>query len=124
MEVKLCKKCGVVKDRQHYTQKLHKNGRHYSTTYCKPCTAKLHSGRNRINRLKAKQEWIEKFGGKCLDCSNKFPICVYEFHHLNPKDKDISPGQLFVMKKSKQESELAKCVMLCANCHRIRHYGN
>lgn len=44
----------------------------------------------------------------------------YDFHHLDPNQKDFSIG-----KQSKSfaviRSELDKCVLLCSNCHRKRH---
>ena len=61
------------------------------------------------------------FGGKCQDCSGVFPQYVYDFHHVN-NDKDFSPSYALTMKWDKAEQELKKCVLLCANCHRIRHF--
>lgn len=61
-------------------------------------------------------------GEKCGDCKNSFPAPVYEFHHLNPKEKERNPSYLFRKGWKATEEELLKCVMLCANCHRIRHW--
>lgn len=69
---------------------------------------------------KRKLAAIERFGGKCKDCDNSFPPCVFEFHHLDPSKKDVNPSA--AMFAPKWERELDKCVMLCANCHRIRHH--
>lgn len=72
-------------------------------------------------RRKSKSFWVQKFGGSCLHCKGIFPDAVYEFHHTDPSSKDKTPAQLFVHKYSIIEKELAKCIMLCANCHRIEH---
>ena len=72
--------------------------------------------------LRAKKlEAIEYLGGKCKDCGGKFHHSVYDFHHLDPNEKDINPSAAFSRKNWK--SEIDKCVLLCANCHRLRHWG-
>lgn len=73
-------------------------------------------------RLKNKQKAIELFGSKCLDCDKSFPSSVYDFHHLDPLQKEYAVASLFNLSWSKIEKELEKCILLCANCHRIRHH--
>lgn len=60
-------------------------------------------------------------GGKCFDCGLVSAPCVYDFHHENGSDKDASVSRLQTWEKI--EKELQKCVMLCANCHRLRHHA-
>lgn len=63
---------------------------------------------------------------KKLGCSicgyNKLPE-ILEFHHTNPKEKDL--GISVMINKScaleKIKKEIAKCVILCPNCHREIH---
>lgn len=65
---------------------------------------------------------VEYLGGACQHCGGKFPSCVYDFHHLDGADKFGDPssltsnGSLAVIAR-----EVAKCALLCANCHRIVH---
>lgn len=66
-----------------------------------------------------KKDAIEKMGGKCLDCNGVFHYAVYDFHHL--KDKDLDWGKLRLRSQETIDKELKKCVLLCANCHRVRH---
>lgn len=63
-------------------------------------------------------------GNKCFDCSASFKeITVYDFHHLDPKTKKFGICQGTRTRTWDEiKIELDKCVMLCANCHRIRHY--
>lgn len=77
---------------------------------------------DRVNKAKQalKIKAVEFMGGKCTHCGGVFPPCVYDFHHVNPSEKDISPATAFSWKKL--EPELKKCIMLCANCHRIEHH--
>ena len=57
-------------------------------------------------------------------------VCGYsdyralDFHHVEPADKIDTIAQLANRSVSwhRIETELAKCVPICANCHRIEHY--
>lgn len=65
---------------------------------------------------------VKMFGDKCHDCGNTYPQCVYQFHHLDPSKKDVNPSKSLTRGPTRMFDELKKCVMLCANCHMIRHY--
>lgn len=75
---------------------------------------------NTRNRSK-KQQAVDHFGNKCLDCGQSYPNCVYQFHHLDPAQKDVNPSYAMAGSLDSMWEELEKCVMLCANCHIIRH---
>lgn len=47
--------------------------------------------------------------------------CVFEFHHIDDSKKEYTPAKIFMLSRAKIDKELAKCIMLCANCHRIHH---
>tara|TARA_Y100000593_G_C4313322_1_gene339495 strand:- start:2062 stop:2532 length:471 start_codon:yes stop_codon:yes gene_type:complete len=65
---------------------------------------------------------MEKCGGKCQICKERFPIEVFDFHHIDPSQKkfNVSNGRLYGMTKLTLE-ELEKCAILCCNCHRLEH---
>jgi formate-dependent nitrite reductase cytochrome c552 subunit len=44
-----------------------------------------------------------------------------EFHHRDPTQKDFSLGHAKMTNFEKVKSELDKCDLLCANCHREEH---
>ena len=67
-----------------------------------------------------KKEMITLLGGKCLDCGGTFPNSVYDFHHINPKEKGFSLSKRASLTQKVRE-ELKKCILLCSNCHKIRH---
>lgn len=77
---------------------------------------------NQKNRSR-KKEVVDYFGDKCHDCEQTYPQYVYQFHHLDPTQKDVNPSKALTMLPEKMWAELNKCVMLCANCHMIRHHG-
>lgn len=73
-------------------------------------------------RIESKRRAVEYLGGACADCGLVSEHqCVYDFHHLDPSQKDFSLGANYRSFES-AKSELDKCVLLCSNCHRIRHY--
>jgi len=76
----------------------------------------------RRRRDARKKQLIEAFGNKCDDCGGSFPDCCYDFHHRDPSTKgfEIAPG--LDRNWDVIQEEVSKCVMLCSNCHRIRHY--
>jgi 5-methylcytosine-specific restriction endonuclease McrA len=55
----------------------------------------------------------------CTDCHKKYPYYVMQFDHLN--DKEYNIGTLVNLNnRGKLEAELAKCEVVCANCHAER----
>ena len=71
--------------------------------------------------IQRKQDAIKKLGGECTDCKQSFPYQVYDFHHLDPSKKDFSWNKMRLQTQTTLDAELAKCILLCANCHRLRH---
>ena len=77
---------------------------------------------DRASKAAKKLQLVTYMGGKCTDCAGIFPPRVYDFHHLDPSIKDPKATTLFRKGLTAEViEELKKCVMLCANCHRIRH---
>lgn len=57
----------------------------------------------------------------CADCGNSFPTCCMDFDHVGA-DKYEEVGTL-VSRSAAWDiiaAEIAKCEIVCANCHRIR----
>lgn len=58
----------------------------------------------------------------CMDCGQRFHPTVMEFDHL-PGSVKTNAVSAMAVKKSKLTaivSEIEKCDLVCANCHRIR----
>lgn len=60
-----------------------------------------------------------KAGIPCAHCGGTFPPICMDWHHRDPTTK--SRKRLFNMGKAAFLAEIAKCDLLCANCHRIHH---
>ena len=107
-----CKECANKRARDYYA--VVKKDAHW-----------LQDRNDRITKdgLEKKRRAVDFLGGKCMDCAGTFPPPVYDFHHLDPKEKEFNLGDILRRKDfSTIEKELTKCVLLCANCHRIRHF--
>src|SRR6056300_1374891 len=85
---------------------------------CNVCKQTRTTDRARRNKLEA----IKYKGGSCVDCGGTFPPRVFDFHHVNPDDKEHKIASMLRSQSwENAKQELDKCVLLCANCHRIRH---
>jgi hypothetical protein len=61
----------------------------------------------------------------CMDCGGKFPAYVLDLDHRDPSIKSFTPSKLHSQSSwTKMNEELAKCDVVCANCHRIRTHEN
>lgn len=109
----ICPKCDEDKKPSEFYKKTSSR----KQPYCKPCFNSYCSSR----WIQKKKDAIEYLGGKCLDCKGIFPYFVYDFHHVN--GKDYSWTKLRLKSWSTITKELDRCVLLCSNCHRTRHYG-
>jgi len=76
-------------------------------------------------RIERARQFIKQVRGnsKCKNCGESRPECL-DFHHRHGKDFTIS--KLVVRKATipKLKEAIARCDVLCANCHRIEHGGN
>jgi len=110
-----------------------KNGEKLSS-YCKPCNREilaLHYINNKENykektsfHKKSKREWLNNYKKtlKCNNCDENHPA-VLDFHHLDPSKKDFTIASRVSVAKETLLIELAKCVILCRNCHSELHAG-
>lgn len=69
-----------------------------------------------------KKRAVEYKGGACESCGYSRSLAALEFHHRDPKEKDFKLSSPHVRQPwHKQKTELDKCSLLCANCHREKH---
>lgn len=68
--------------------------------------------------------WFSAFKSMliCSKCDESDPSCLV-FHHVDPATKKATVASMVRSKSSKQEilNEIAKCVILCSNCHLKLH---
>lgn len=77
------------------------------------------------NHQKKMRGWYEDYKSHlaCEVCGETHISCL-DFHHRNPKDKAFHIARSYHVKKIEVLiEEIAKCRVLCANCHRKLHYN-
>jgi DNA-binding CsgD family transcriptional regulator len=89
----------------------------------------IKKSKNKKNKSEYIRDWkrnlkkslVEYKGSKCEMCGYDRCIEALEFHHSDPNKKDFSIStKLFGIEKMKKEVD--KCLLLCSNCHREKHY--
>lgn len=77
--------------------------------------------KNSAKRKEKQSELVKFLGDKCAHCHISFPMCVYDFHHIDPTTKLFTIGEQMGRSLKALKEEASKCILLCANCHRIIH---
>lgn len=72
-------------------------------------------GRQRIVALKNKP---------CADCGIQYPPYVMDFDHRPGEVKMENVGAMSRFSEEAIAAEIAKCDLVCANCHRERTFGH
>ena len=74
-------------------------------------------------RAKEKAKWrLHKSTLKCTNCGFDNPAAL-DFHHEDPSDKKDSVWRLVNNGRfTAAYEEMKKCIVLCANCHRVHHH--
>lgn len=114
---KECSTCKQIKPISNFYVRSDNGRRGKARSECKDCLGDYLTERYKKHKIEA----IESMGGKCADCGNKYRMEIYDFHHLDPSQKDLDWRKIRQCSKEKRAKELAKCVLLCSNCHRSRH---
>jgi len=126
-----CIRCKLTKPLSAYHS--HKNYKTGHTPYCKDC-----DNQRRRSQSKSNQDFInlKKLEVGCVVCGyNEHPAAL-DFDHVDPSSKwskDVcfkgGYGRRAVSSSwhiDKIKLEIAKCQVMCANCHRVKEtrYGN
>jgi hypothetical protein len=126
--MKTCSVCKQQYDLSFFG--IDKNKRDGHGSRCKACQRKL----SKLHYLKNKDKYKESFyrnkerrrrlmreakARPCIDCQIQYPYWVMQFDHL--KDKEFNIGQEgYHVGIERLLAEIAKCDVVCANCHAHR----
>ena len=131
----LCPRCSTCKSVEDFNKsRARASGRQ---VYCRICQrgidrqlyavsakrrAKL-SEKNVRQRTKV-LDFVRSYKAKhsCQLCPEK-SVCCLDFHHLHSKEFDVATGANRAYALRHMATEMRKCVLLCANCHRKVHAG-
>ena len=101
-------------------------------SYCRSCfagyqrdkTYAYHGSRQRRIRFR-KRDFVHahKTALGCADCGERHVACL-EFHHIDPSLKSENISGMINKNRTvaRITAEMAKCVVICRNCHAKRHY--
>lgn len=59
----------------------------------------------------------------CTDCGKNYPPYVMDFDHQGEKDTNVAKMFGACVSVERLRDEIAKCEVVCANCHRERTFG-
>lgn len=109
-----CTRCGAVGN-EHRIQA----GR--TKSWCRPCESEKNK---EVTRYRRSVMWRHKSMVGCKQCGIKDPR-VLQYDHRDPHDKLFTPSMGCSNKGLRTiAKEIAKCDVLCANCHSIKTYEN
>lgn len=120
--MKRCTECGETKPFTEF-HKYADSGLYKGA--CNNCCTAKQRDRWRQQKQDSKEKrrgWIDELKSKpCTDCGCTFdPVCM-DFDHIGT-DKTLNVSQMVARNFAKGiiEQEIAKCELVCANCHRLR----
>jgi hypothetical protein len=133
--MKHCSKCGMAKPLEQFpVNRSRKDGRHGWCLICQRAYLRDHYERNRPYYLakarirndleaRAKRDLLRQLKDvPCKDCGVRYPSWVMEFDHVRGHKLFNIATNLRSRSMSALLREIAKCEVLCANCHRTRTY--
>lgn len=113
--MKVCNECGKEKPLKQFN----KNGEGYRAK-CRVCSKKLQKLTWQM-ATKRNQEYVREVKAEgCSRCGESRYICL-DFHHVRDKKYWISKLVASGASLDKLKEEVSKCIILCANCHRVEH---
>ena len=126
--MKLCTKCNQEKEFSEF----HKNVREKDgfQSYCKPCKngyykkyyekdSTRYKQNNKRTKMRVREYVLKQKNNPCVDCGIKYPFYVMHFDHLDASTKSSDVSRLDTQ-FNRVVKEIAKCELVCANCHAIR----
>lgn len=125
-----CNKCKIEKSESEFNFNKSKDRLEYHCKKCHSDYLKVHYQKNKeyykaksTKRVSEIREWFQtyKIDLKCETCGENHPACI-EFHHTKNKELEVSDTIANGWGKERILSEIAKCKVLCSNCHRKYHW--
>jgi hypothetical protein len=142
---KVCWKCKQLRKPEEYSFRNKSLGIRHNT--CKPCVSlyaaahhqatktktrearrKNHKAWRTRKRLDAREMVDDLKSGPCMDCNQSFHPWQMQFDHRNPSIKKFNIATAVhwtyrsMYSKEAILEEIAKCDLVCANCHADRTY--
>jgi hypothetical protein len=129
--MKECGKCGEIKPRAAFSKNKTKSDG--LQTGCRSCQSEYYKDYykkhpvkyiKKNNKLRIRnREFVERYKKfrNCEKCGED-RWYVLDFHHKRDKDIEIANMTHQGYSVNKIKEEIRKCSLLCANCHREKHF--
>lgn len=91
--------------------------RHYAENkdkYAESLKASRQNRKEKLNELKS---------GPCMDCNIKYPPYVMDWDHVSGEKVERVSRMVRGWSWQAVLNEIAKCELVCSNCHRIRTWN-
>jgi len=72
------------------------------------------------------RQWLYSYKNRhceCVRCDEDRPPCL-DFHHPDEKEHSIATMVVNGYSKASIREEIERCIVLCANCHRLEHHDS
>lgn len=129
--MKACNRCKRTLD----VTDFHKGSRGGTQSICKDCRREIdaayykeNKARRKGNHKRIKEDlriWHQELKDKpCVDCNNRYHHAAMHYDHIpgHTKRDDISSMVAYGLGKVTILAEIAKCELVCANCHAVRTF--
>ena len=123
----VCIRCGLsdsplIKGKKHCRRCNNEYGRKYYIQHREERLKKIYVNVKALK--KRRKEFVDELKNKpCMDCKNRFPSVCMDFDHRDETQKKFNIAAMIGQGGFSLETlkaEIAKCDLVCANCHRIR----
>src|SRR5690348_16773627 len=115
-----CRYCGTEQPENAFPVAAVVKGITYRRRKCQTCKYARQK-----ERIEETRRWLQEFKRTlvCEQCGFA-DFRALEFHHRDPHLKEFAVGDIARRGGSlvSLQREIAKCSVLCANCHRIQHF--
>ncbi|MCF8784124.1 hypothetical protein [Rhodococcus ruber] len=117
-----CRICGETKHISMFYRDRKRNGeaRIVRKFDCRDCARRVMRQRYQSNLDFIRNYKLEQ---GCADCGYREHAEALEFDHLPGVNKLAHVGEMMMHSRAAIEAEIAKCEVVCANCHRVRTKG-
>ena len=111
------RKCDVVCANCHRVRTMRRRATASDDEPSKELQRKRRYWRSQLRMLKRLKQQ------PCADCGGRFPSCAMDFDHRDPAEKRHTISRMVGRAGTARiMAEVAKCDIVCANCHRDRTY--
>lgn len=109
----LCPRCRQIKlSTEFFKDSTRKSGK---SGWCKSCHTSY-----TLDKYREKRDYLWDLKSQpCADCGAIYHPYAMDLHHTDPSIKNFNLNRRLSIKRIKEEA--AKCIVLCAVCHRLRH---